>query len=239
MMSHKITKRQKRIDGLPDYWMNGKFKNINPIIHLSIHPNILAFCAVALLWLSGARLLAQNDSDIVNIRSVDSTIVLDIRYATPNNFTHEVLYPAAICMLRRAAAESLHAVQQELQKQKLGLKVFDGYRPLSVQKKMWALVPDDRYVANPANGSRHNRGAAVDLTIVDSLGNQLEMPTPFDDFTEKAHRDYMQLPEKAIEDRALLEDVMKRHGFIPLSTEWWHFDFEGWQKYPIMDEPLK
>jgi D-alanyl-D-alanine dipeptidase len=188
---------------------------------------------------SPAQLLAQSEGDLVNIRSVDSTIVLDIRYATANNFTHQVLYPAAICMLRRAAAESLHAVQQDLQKKKLGLKVFDGYRPLSVQKKMWALVPDDRYVANPANGSRHNRGAAVDLTIVDSLGSELEMPTPFDDFTEKAHRDYLQLPEKAIEDRALLEEVMKRHGFIPLSTEWWHFDFEGWKKFSIMDEPLK
>lgn len=197
----------------------------------------LGICLVFFLCCS--HLFAQNSDDLVNIRSIDSTVVLDIRYATANNFTHEVLYPAAVCMLRRAAAESLHAVQQELQKRKLRLKVFDGYRPLSVQKKMWALVPDDRYVANPANGSRHNRGAAVDLTIIDSLGNELEMPTPFDDFTEKAHRDYVQLPEKAIEDRALLEDVMKRHGFIPLSTEWWHFDFEGWQKYPVMDVPLK
>ncbi len=182
---------------------------------------------------------ASGDTSLVLLADVDSTIVLDIRYATANNFTHQVLYPAARCKLRREAAESLRAVETELRPMGLRLKVFDGYRPLSVQKKMWAIVPNEIFVANPATGSRHNRGAAVDLTLIDSLGNELPMPTPFDDFTEKARRTYMELPPKVLDDRALLESVMVRHGFIPLPSEWWHFDFRGWQKYGVMDEPLE
>jgi D-alanyl-D-alanine dipeptidase len=136
------------------------------------------------------------------------------------------------------AAESLHVVQTELRRKGLSLKVYDGYRPLSVQKKFWAICPDDRFVADPAKGSRHNRGAAVDLTIVDAKGKELQMPTPFDDFTEKAARSYMQLPKKAIENRALLEDVMTRHGFVAMPSEWWHFDFRGWNRFEILDEPI-
>jgi D-alanyl-D-alanine dipeptidase len=176
--------------------------------------------------------------DLVELITIDSTIKLDIRYATKNNFTHQQVYASARCLLRRAAAESLHVVQRELQKQGLSLKVYDGYRPLSVQKKFWEICPDDRYVANPAKGSRHNRGAAVDLTIVDHKGRELEMPTPFDDFTEKAGRAYMKLPKKALQNRALLERVMTKHGFVAMPSEWWHFDFRGWDRFPIMDEPI-
>jgi D-alanyl-D-alanine dipeptidase len=178
-------------------------------------------------------------SDLIDIVSVNPAIVLDIRYATENNFTHEKLYPIARCMLRREAAESLSAVQKDLHTRGLGLKVYDGYRPLSIQRKLWEVVPDERYVANPVKGSRHNRGAAVDLTIIDSLGNELQMPTPYDDFTDKAHCDYMQLPEAALKNRALLEEVMTRHGFVSMSSEWWHFDFQGWGKFEILDQPLE
>lgn len=178
-------------------------------------------------------------SDLVDVLSIDPTIVLDIRYATKNNFTHQKLYPIAKCMLRREAAESLRAVQNELRGRRLGLKVYDGYRPLSIQKKLWDVVSDERYVANPVKGSRHNRGAAVDLTIIDSLGKEIEMPTPYDDFTDKAHRDYIQLPEIALSNRALLEAVMMKHGFLPMPTEWWHFDFQGWGKFEILDQPLE
>jgi D-alanyl-D-alanine dipeptidase len=116
------------------------------------------------------------------------------------------------------------------------LKIFDGYRPLSVQRKMWAVFPQPGYVADPKNGSRHNRGAAVDVTLVRLTdGTELRMPTPYDDFTERAHRDYMQLEEEAIRNRQLLEQIMTRHGFVGLPTEWWHFDFSDWQKYPLLD----
>ena len=134
---------------------------------------------------------------------------------------------------------TLDSVQRELEKVGLGLKVWDCYRPLSVQKILWSIVPDERYVANPAKGSRHNRGCAVDLTLVDSLGNELPMPTKYDDFTEKAHRDYYNLPDTVIKNRKILEDVMKKYGFIPLPTEWWHFDAQGWENFSILDIPLK
>src|SRR6185295_14858120 len=116
------------------------------------------------------------------------------------------------CYLRRFAAERLSAVQTELETMGLGLKVWDGYRPLSVQKQFWALVPDERYVASPVKGSRHNRGAAVDVTLVDRTGGELEMPTKFDDFTEAASAN-APCSQMAAENRKLLQRVMKKHGF--------------------------
>ncbi len=178
---------------------------------------------------------AERPEGFVELVKLDPSIRLDIRYATTNNFTKQPVYPEARCFLRRAVAQRLIAVQKELRGMGLGLKVFDGYRPLAIQKKFWALVPDERYVANPAKGSRHNRGAAVDLTLIHADGSEVTMPTPYDDFTEKAHRDYMKLPAEALHNRELLERVMVKHGFIPFATEWWHFDAPGWESYPIMD----
>lgn len=180
----------------------------------------------------------RKPSDIVDVRSLDSSIILDIRYATENNFTKKVLYPVAKAKLRRVAAESLAAVQSELRARGLGLKIYDGYRPLAIQYILWEIVPNTNYVADPKKGSKHNRGAAVDLTIVDSLGNELEMPTGYDDFSVKASQEYMDLSEHVIANRALLRDVMKRHGFLPIKSEWWHYDFQGWEQFDIMDEPL-
>lgn len=172
---------------------------------------------------------------LVELKTVNKNIPLDIRYATTNNFTHRAVYEEARCFLQHPAAEALNAVQQDLQKQCLSLKMYDCYRPLSVQKKFWALVPDDRYVADPAKGSRHNRGMAVDLTVVDRNGREIAMPTPYDDFTERAHRDFMNLPAEQLRNRALLEKAMAAHGFEPFPTEWWHFNYKGWEKYPVLD----
>lgn len=163
--------------------------------------------------------------DFVDVARMEPGIRVDLRYATAQNFTGQVVYPpSARCYLRARVAQRLQAVQRDLATQGLGLKVFDCYRPLSVQRRFFALVPDERYVANPAKGSRHNKGAAVDLTLVDAAGVELAMPTPFDDFSERAHRDYTALPQAAIENRGRLEAAMVRHGFVPLPTEWWHFD---------------
>ncbi len=161
-----------------------------------------------------------------------------MRYASTDNFTKKVLYPAAECLLCEPAAERLGRVQKKLEKKGLGLKVWDCYRPLSVQKKLWDLVPDDRYVANPAKGSKHNRGASVDLTLVDKEGKELPMPTAFDEFSVKAHRDYMDLPADILQNRTTLEEAMESEGFIPLPTEWWHFDDPQWMNYALRDEPL-
>lgn len=185
----------------------------------------------------GGRTL--ENSGFIEVRKLDPDIRLDIRYATDSNFTHQRLYPVAKCYLRNEAAESLVAVQRDLEKMGLGLEVLDGYRPLSVQEKMWKILPDTDYVANPATGSRHNRGTAVDVTLVDSLGYELQMPTGFDNFTEKAHRDYPYLPENVIKNRELLRHAMERHGFVGLGTEWWHFDLKDWKRYPVEDLPLR
>jgi len=179
------------------------------------------------------------DTVLVDIQKINPRIRVDIKYATEDNFTGKKLYSAGKCFLRKFVALKLDSVQKELEKIGLGIKVWDCYRPLSVQKILWSIVPDERYVANPAKGSRHNRGCAVDLTLVDSLGNELPMPTKYDDFTEKAHRDYVNLPDTLIKNRQILEDVMKKYGFIPLPTEWWHFDFKGWENFSILDIPLE
>lgn len=178
------------------------------------------------------------EARLVDIHSVNDKILLDIRYATTNNFLKRKLYPVARCVLRGAAAKMLSRVQDDLAKQGLGLKVFDCYRPLSVQKLMWEMLPNSDYVANPAFGSRHNRGAAVDVTLVDRYGKALEMPSGFDDFTERSHRDYRSGTPQSLKNRQQLEDAMKKYGFIPLATEWWHFDAPGWDKFSILDIPF-
>lgn len=181
---------------------------------------------------------AIDDGDLVDIRRINPRIALDIRYATKHNFTRRTLYPQARCILRRTVAERLSRVQADLEERGFGLKVYDCYRPLSVQKQMWKLVPDDRYVANPAQGSRHNRGSAVDLTLVTSQGDELEMPTGFDDFSERAHINATNVSAKARYHRQVLQQAMKQQGFLPLTTEWWHFDDPNWKQYPVMDVPL-
>ncbi len=192
-----------------------------------------------LVWLLPAVFAdTQNVSDFVNLSKVDVTIKQDMKYATSDNFTKRVVYPEAKCILRKPVAEALARVQNSIKLQGFSLKVWDCYRPLSVQKKFWELVPDERYVANPQKGSRHNRGAAVDVTIVDSAGNEIEMPSAFDDFSEKASRNYAKSSRKARKNSKRLESAMVKEGFVPFPTEWWHFDFKGWEKYDIADVPL-
>lgn len=178
--------------------------------------------------------------ELVDLATLDAGFRFDLRYATPNNFVHATLYPVARACLQRDAATALVKVQQELAAQGLGLKIFDAYRPLSVQQRMWDLIHDDRYVSNPAiNAGRHTRGTAVDLTLVDRDGKDLPMPTPFDDFTERAHRDAPGIPADAAHNAKRLEAAMVKQGFLPYPFEWWHFDFRDWKKHPPLDVPLE
>jgi D-alanyl-D-alanine dipeptidase len=201
---------------------------------------------MGLAILVGVALELASGAQLVDVSSTYAHMIIDLRYATPRNFTKRALYPAgARCFLRRAVAERLARVQAALELEGFGLKLWDCYRPLSVQRLMWKLVPDERYVADPAKGSRHNRGAAVDVTLVDKRGAELPMPTPFDDFSERAHRDFNVLDDKlpgesaaALENRDRLERAMKAEGFVPLPTEWWHFDAPDWASYPIADDDL-
>ena len=185
--------------------------------------------AVAVLLLTGCE-------DRADLTDITFKVRTDIRYATTSNFMHRALYPEPRCLLRESTAQKLLAADKELRGSGLALKVFDCYRPLSVQRLMWEIVPDERYVANPAKGSRHNRGAAVDLTLVDAVsGAELWMPTPYDEFTESAHRSFSALPPEPIANRKRLEDLMTRHGFVGLPTEWWHFDDTDWESSAVLD----
>lgn len=178
--------------------------------------------------------------ELVDLSTLDAGFRFDLRYATPNNFTKVTLYPVARAYLLRSVAEALAKVQQELAAQGLGLKIFDAYRPLSVQQRMWDLIHDDRYVSNPAlNAGRHTRGTAVDITLVDKDGKELPMPTPFDDFTERAHRDAAGIPAEAARNSKRLEEIMQKHGFLPYPFEWWHFDFHDWKSHPPLDVPIE
>jgi len=193
---------------------------------------------------AAAQALAK--AGFVELTNSPPETVLDIRYATPNNFTGKTVYPAARCFLRKEVAERLQDAQKALAKDGLGIKLYDCYRPISVQKKFWELVPDERYVAKPVmrdgkwvKGSRHSRGAAVDLTLVDARGEELPMPTPFDDFTEKASRSYKGGDPAARANAKKLEAAMAAAGFEPMPSEWWHFDGPGWQGYDLLDLPIR
>ncbi len=174
-------------------------------------------------------------NDLVKVRDIDSTILVDLRYATENNFTEQKLYPFELCLLRKSTAEKLAAVQAEVKEDGYRLKIWDAYRPLGVQEKLWEVVPDPIYVADPAVGSNHNRGAAVDVTLVDINGEELVMPTGFDDFSERASRSYSDLPEEAEKNMNYLTDAMVRNGFTPIQSEWWHFNDADIQDYDLLD----
>jgi D-alanyl-D-alanine dipeptidase len=198
--------------------------------------HLIIFLACFLCACGGHRRAAE---PLVDLTDVYPNAILDLRYATENNFTHQVVYPIAKCALRKSVAERLAAAGRQMEQEGYRLKVYDCYRPISVQKIFWSLVPDERYVANPKEGSRHNRGAAVDVSMTDANGVDLEMPTEFDNFTERAHRDWPNATPEAKKNRKRLERIMLVHGFIGLDTEWWHFDAMGWKNYPLEDAPLE
>ena len=182
----------------------------------------------------------QNDSGkkMINIKKKIPDIVLDLRYATENNFMHRLMYPAgtSTTYFRARAAEALLKVQEELHSKGLGLKIWDAYRPYSVTEKFWELVHDDRYVANPKTGSGHNRGIAVDLTIINlKSGKELNMGTGFDNFSDSAHHDFVNLPPEVLENRNYLRSTMEKNGFRKFDTEWWHYSFGNSEDYEVLD----
>ena len=163
---------------------------------------------------------------------------MDIRYATENNFVKEQLYECPRCWLRPDAATALKAVYSELEKEGYGMVLFDCYRPRPVQQKLWNIMPNAAYVTPPEKGSMHNRGKAVDLSLTDKNGNQLDMGTPFDFFGRPAHVDYRDHPKEILERRDLLKRVMLNNGFKGIRTEWWHFSFGG-KRAELSDELWK
>ena len=186
--------------------------------------------------------LARIDPEkrLVDLEAFIPGIALDVRYATTNNFMHQQLYPLAKAYLRYPAAAALRDAQSELARDNLGLKIFDAYRPYSITERMWEPIKNPDFVADPSQGSRHNRGAAVDLTIIDlRSGEELKMPSGYDEFTQRSRHDFFDAPEEALRNRDKLRETMTRHGFEPLRSEWWHYDFRGWQRFELMNVPLE
>ena len=180
----------------------------------------------------------KREAKLVELITLDPTIKLDIRYATEDNFVGKKVYPEARAFLQKPAAKAVAKVHSKLRERGLGLVIFDGYRPWSITKLFWEVTPDDKrkFVANPAKGSKHNRGCAVDLSIFDlKTGKPVDMPSGYDEFTERASPDYAGGTAEQTANRELLRNLMEDVGFTVNPNEWWHFDYKDWEKYAIYD----
>jgi D-alanyl-D-alanine dipeptidase len=183
-------------------------------------------------------------TDLVEIAKLDPSIRLDIRYATSNNFLHRPVYQQARAFLQRPAAEAVVRAHQALKAKGYGLMIFDGYRPWAVTKIFWDSASEEErkieFVANPKKGSRHNRGCAVDLTLFDlKTGLEVKMPSEYDEFSERAFPNYAGGTPEAKAARDLLRTAMEAEGFTVYPAEWWHFDYNDWRQYRILDMPFE
>ena len=179
---------------------------------------------------------------MIELKSLIPAVQYELRYASKNNFTGQRLYPknTHTTYLRRKPAMALAKVAEELRGKGLGIKIWDAYRPYRTTVRFWKLIHDERFVANPSKGSGHNRGTSVDLTLVDlKTGKELEMPTPFDDFSPAAFHGALNIDDFRIKNRALLKSTMEKHGFVPLETEWWHYSWQGASAYDVLDLSFK
>jgi D-alanyl-D-alanine dipeptidase len=189
--------------------------------------------------LLAAALLAASGGDLVDATRLVPDAVLDIRYATADNFLGRRLYPVARCLLRRSVAERLARAAAHLRERGYRIRLFDCYRPLSAQRELWRARPQRGFVADPRTGSHHNRGAAVDLSLLDLGGRAVEMPTPYDAFDRRARADAVRgISRAAIRHRTALRRAMEEAGFRVNRAEWWHFDAGDAHRYPLLDEPL-
>lgn len=164
-------------------------------------------------------------SDFIRLKDLSSDFVYELKYATPDNFLKQAVYDCGECYLRKSTAEALVKANKAFIQLGYRIKLFDCYRPLSVQKKMWKILPGTHYVANPAKGSKHNRGAAVDLTLVDAQGKELNMGTPFDFFGKEAHHTYTEHSKEVLENRKLLKEILDKYNFKSIYSEWWHYEY--------------
>jgi zinc D-Ala-D-Ala dipeptidase len=184
--------------------------------------------------------LENPNNELLDIKKAIPSIVLDIRYATKNNFMKQVMYKQARAFARKPVVAQLKKIQDVLKTQGFGLKIFDAYRPYAITVSFYEKATDKDFVANPAKGSKHNRGCAVDLTIIDlKTGKDVPMPTPYDSFAPEAAPDFKNLPPEIIKNRDFLIATMQNNGFKVIHNEWWHFDFVGWQDYDLMDIPFE
>jgi D-alanyl-D-alanine dipeptidase len=203
---------------------------------------VAALCLILISCAFDHQALANEENtreaNLVELTTLDNTIKLDIRYATANNFVGRPVYSEARAFLQRPAAEALVRVNKKLKIQGLGLVIFDGYRPWTITKLFWDVVPEDKrkFVADPVKGSKHNRGCAVDLSVYDlKTGSLIPMPSGYDEFTDRASPDYKGGSDEERANREMLRKLMEAEGFTVNPNEWWHFDYENWQDYAISD----
>src|SRR5580698_6220780 len=181
-------------------------------------------------------------SDLVDLTTLDPKIKLDIRYATTENFLSTPVYTSARAFMQRPAAEALLRAHRELMKQGYGLLIFDAYRPWYVTKIFWDATPPDKheFVADPAEGSRHNRGCAVDLSLYDlKSGREIEMTGGYDEMSERSYPDYAGGTAEQRAHRQVLRGAMEKQGFTVYPSEWWHFDYQDWKEYAIQNVPFE
>ena len=207
---------------------------------LNIAPNQYGLKVISRYEDYTATIKTDSNNRLMNLEAIIPGIQLDIRYATANNFTGQKVYDSAMAFLRLAPAKALQQVQNELKAQNLGLRVYDAYRPYTITIKFYEIYKDTNFVAAPWLGSRHNRGCAVDVSLIDlNTQQEIPMPTEYDDFTAKAKPDYADLPDSVKANRKLLIDIMAKYNFEVHHSEWWHFDYTGWDKYYLMDIPFR
>ncbi len=177
------------------------------------------------------------DDEMVLIKDYIPEIIIELRYATSNNFTGEVIYESSDAYLRYGTVKKLKSAYTELKALGYNIKVWDAFRPTEAQWRLWDICPDPTYVSDPSKGySNHSRGIAIDITLTDKNGNELEMPSEFDEFGEIADRDYSDATKEAAQNATLLESVMIKHGFTAYKGEWWHFADSV--KYEVYDDGI-
>jgi D-alanyl-D-alanine dipeptidase len=214
---------------------NKLFQQRNKLLALAF-----SLCVVSLTFSQGPPKEAGpfRQPDLVELVKLDPTIKLDIRYATKNNFLGRPVYKQARAFLQRPAAEALVRVNQKLRAQGFGVVIFDGYRPWSVTKAFWDATPADKkmFVADPATGSRHNRGCAVDMSMFElATGKLVQMPSEYDEMTERSHINYECASAESKRLRGILKTAMESEGFAVYEPEWWHYDYKDWKEYPILN----
>jgi D-alanyl-D-alanine dipeptidase len=180
--------------------------------------------------------------ELIELKTIVPHIRYDLKYATSDNFTSVRLYPSNTqsTFLRKEPAEALAQIAKALEAKGLGILVWDAYRPYHVTVKFWELIKDERYVANPSKGSGHNRGIAIDMTLYDlKTGALLDMPTSFDDFSEKAHHGADNVTSRQKDNREMMRNLMEKHGFLKFQTEWWHYYWPNGEQYNVLDFDFK
>lgn len=178
---------------------------------------------------------AASNLDLVTLDQFVPGLVIDLRYAGNNNFTGQPIYDNNTAMLRRGTAQKLSEAEKEMEGRGYHLKIWDAYRPSRAQFKLWAKMPDSRFLINPYQGfSYHSRGVALDITIIDGNGQEILMPSGFDEFTSRADRDYSDVSPEAARNAVFLENVMIRNGFCSIFYEWWHFVDSQAASYPVV-----